>query len=61
MKSFKVKALAVAVLGLAGMGVASAACPTDPFAAWTSDSGGTNTGAALGGTTVGVSPGTGRY
>ena len=60
MKSFKVKALAVAVLGLAGLGVmnaASATCPTDPFAAWSSDSGGANSGAQLGGTTVGNSPG----
>jgi len=57
MKSFTMKALAVAVLGFAGMGVASAACPTDPFAAWSSDSGGVNSGAQLGGTTVGNSPG----
>ena len=53
MKSFKVKALAVAVLGLAGMGVASAACTNStPFAAWSSWNGATNTGAAFGGTTV---------
>ena len=54
MKSFTMKALAVAVLGLAGLGSASAACPADPFAAWSSDVSGTNTGAQLGGTTVGA-------
>jgi hypothetical protein len=32
MKSFTMKALAVAVLGLAGVGSAMAACPTDPAA-----------------------------
>jgi len=37
MKSMKMKALAVAVLGLAGMGSAMAACSnTTPFAAWSS-------------------------
>jgi len=42
MKSFTMKALAVAVLGMAGVGVASAACPTDPAqsggGAWSSKS-----------------------
>jgi len=57
MKSFTMKALAVAVLGLAGVGSAMAACPTDPFSAWSSDTGGTNNGALLGGTTTGVTPG----
>ncbi|MEP6483009.1 MAG: hypothetical protein ABJB01_01080 [Rudaea sp.] len=60
MKSFKMKALAVAVLGLAGLGLASsasAACPTDPFSAWSSDTGGVNSGAQLGGQTVGIAPG----
>ena len=57
MKSFTMKALALAVLGLAGAGSAMAACPTDAFAAWSSDSGGVNQGAQLGGSTVGISPG----
>jgi len=58
MKSFTMKALALAVLSFAGVGSAMAAgCPTDPFAAWSSDSGGVNSGAQLGGQTVGVTPG----
>jgi hypothetical protein len=55
MKSMQMKALALAVLGLAGMGSAMAACTnTTPFAAWSSSiSGGANSsGAQLGGTTV---------
>jgi hypothetical protein len=40
MKSFKMKALAVAVLGLAGMGSAMAACPTIPAASATPGGGG---------------------
>ena len=54
MKSFKVKALAVAVLGMAGMGVASAACTNStPFAAWSSwdAAHSNNTGQAFGGKT----------
>jgi hypothetical protein len=55
MKSFKMKALAVAVLGLAGLGSASAACTNaTPFAAWSSWNGTTNTGAQFGGTTTGA-------
>lgn len=60
MKAFGMKALAVAVVGLAGFGMAGSAfatCPADPFAAWSSDVGGVNTGAQLGGSTVGFSPG----
>jgi len=53
MKSFTMKALAVAVLGLAGTGVASAACTnTTPFAAWSSWNGTKNLGAQGGGSTV---------
>ncbi len=53
MKSFKIKALAVAVLGLAGVGSAMAACTNStPFAAWSSWNGTSNSGAAFGGTTV---------
>jgi len=55
MKSMKMKALAVAVLGLAGMGSAMAACSNaTPFAAWSSWNPGTSTnvGASLGGVTV---------
>lgn len=40
MKSFKMKALAVAVLGLAGMGSAMAACPTIPATTATPGGGG---------------------
>jgi hypothetical protein len=53
MKSFKIKALAIAVLGLAGMGSAMAACTNStPFAAWSSWNGTTNTGAQFGGATT---------
>ena len=55
MKSFKMKAVEVAVLGLAGLGLASsasAACSNStPFAAWSSWNGTTNTGAQFGGAT----------
>jgi len=58
MKSIQMKALALAVLGLAGMGSAYAACtnPT-PFTAWSSWNPGTSTnvGAALGGNTAAAS------
>jgi len=41
MKSMQMKALTLAVLGLAGVGSASAACTnTTPFAAWSSSTGG---------------------
>jgi len=54
MKSFKMKALAVAVLGLAGMGfigsAAAATCPSNPVPPWTSKN-------ALGGTTIINTPG----
>jgi len=47
------KALAVAVLGLAGMGSAMAACSNaTPFAAWSSWNGSSNTGAQFGGATA---------
>src|SRR4051812_30059721 len=56
MKSFTMKALAVAVLGLAGTGVASAACTNStPFAAWSSWNGTSNTGAQFGGATTATS------
>ncbi len=65
MNSFKIKALAVAVLGLAGIGSAAATCPSSPVPPWDSQSttnanlaiapGGLNgTGCKL---TVGVSAG----
>jgi hypothetical protein len=56
MKSFQMKALALAMLGLGGLvmaGTASAACTnTTPFAAWSSWNGVKNLGAQGGGVTV---------
>jgi hypothetical protein len=55
MKSFTMKALALAVLSFAGVGSAMAACSNStPFAAWSSWNGTNNTGAQFGGVTAGT-------
>lgn len=58
MKTLNVKkTLSLALLGLVGFAAVGSAmaqsCPTDPFAAWSSSSGGVNSGAQLNGVTVG--------